>query len=502
MDRIEDPSDPAGLIELLGDWTSGPGPRYRSLAAAVARAIGTGDLRPGERLPAERRLADALAVSRATVVAAYDALRVSGLVESRRGSGTRVVRAGGPTLAPADGRLRGNRAGSIVQRLLDRPDDVISLGRAAEPGGPDLGAALAELVREDLPGLLGDAGYHPAGLPVLRAAVAAHHTAFGLPTTPDQVLVTSGATQAIGLAAQLFVGRGSTVLVESPGWAGCLDVFRAAGARLAGVGIDDDGIRIDGLAAALAEHRPALLYVMPTYQNPTGVLMSQGRRHRVAELAAAHGVTVLEDSAHEAALAPGRTPAPIAAAPAAGGAGGTGAAVLTVGSLAKAVWGGLRIGWLRAPRPVVERAARLKALADLGSPLLDQALAARLLPRLPGLAPARAELQRQHLTTMGDLLSRELPGWRWRQPDGGSVLWIELPGGADARVFTQVALRHGAEVVPGAALDVTGAHDHYLRLPCSFPPRTAAELVGRLAGAWAEFSSSGGGEGGHPRRGA
>ncbi|WP_433189549.1 PLP-dependent aminotransferase family protein [Actinoallomurus sp. CA-150999] len=490
MDRIDDTSEPTVLLELLGDWTSAPGPRYRGLAEALRHTIRTGDLRPGERLPAERRLAEALAVSRATVVAAYDTLRASGLVESRRGSGTRVAQAAGATRSPVDGRLRGSRATAIVQRLLGRPQNVISLGQAAEPGGPDLRAALLDLVHEDLPSLLGDAGYHPAGLPALRSAIAAHHTACGLPTTPDQVLVTSGATQAIGLTAQLFVGRGSTVLVESPGWAGCLDLFRAAGARLVGVATDSDGVRIDALAAALAEHRPALLYVMPTFHNPTGVLMSAGRRHRVAELAAAHGVAALEDSAHEAALVPGQAPPPIAAAPAARGGAVPGAPVLTVGSLTKAVWGGLRIGWLRAPAEILERAARLKALADLGSPLLDQALAARLLPRLPGLAPEREALQQQRLSTMGELLSRGLPQWRWQPPDGGSVLWIELPGATDAQVFAQIALRHGAEVVPGAALDVTGAHDHCIRLPYAFPPATAAALVDRLTTAWAEYSTS------------
>ncbi|MDI2124831.1 PLP-dependent aminotransferase family protein [Yinghuangia seranimata] len=480
MDRNPDTSEPAGLIDLLGDWSAGEGPLYRRLSGALARAVRVGDLRAGDRLPAERRLADALSVSRATVVAAYDALRGAGLAEARQGSGTRVSDAAAASRVPADGRVRGGQATAVIQRLVAQPPNVISLGQAAEPGGPDLGRALLDLVADDLPALLGDVGYHPAGLPALRTAVAAHHTAHGLPTDADQVVVTTGATQAVTLVAQLYLGRGSTTVVESPGWPGCLDVFRAAGSRLVGVGLDSDGIRIDRLAAELAAHKPALLYVMPTYHNPTGTLMSAGRRRRVAELAAEHRLPVLEDSAHAAALAPKDMPPPIAAYP-------TGATVLTVGSLAKAVWPGLRIGWIRAPKDTVARLARLKALNDLGSPLLDQALAARLLPGLPALAPEREQLRRARLATMSELLAARFPEWRWQTPDGGSVLWIRMPEGTDARVYAQVALRHGAEVIPGPTMDTTGAHDNYIRLPYAFPSETTGELVRRLASAWAEL---------------
>lgn len=483
VDRHRGMSETSELIDLLGEWSSAEGPLYRRLTDAFVRAVRSGDLRTGDRLPSERRLADALSVSRATVVAVYDALRGSGLVETRRGSGTRVSGSAVVHRVPADGRVRGGQATAVIQRLVAQPPNLISLGQAAEAGGPDLAQALLHLVREDLPGLILDAGYHPAGLPALRAAIAAHHTAHGLPTTPDQVMVTTGATQAVALSAQLHLGRGSTTLVESPGWPGCLDVLRAAGSQLVGVELDSDGIRIDRLAAALAEHRPALLYVMPTYHNPTGTLMSAGRRRRVAELAAEHGVTLLEDSAHAAALAPGQAPPPIAAHPA----GGT---VLTVGSLTKAVWGGLRIGWIRAPQDTVARLARLKALNDLGSPLLDQALAARLLPELPTLAPERERIRRERLAIITQLLAEQLPQWRWQEPLGGSVLWIRLPPGTDARIYAQVALRHGAEVIPGATMDPTGAHDHYIRLPCSFAPDTAAELVSRLSTAWAALPRS------------
>jgi DNA-binding transcriptional MocR family regulator len=255
-------------------------------------------------------------------------------------------------------------------------------------------------------------------------------------------------------------------------------VLRAAGVMLVGVELDAEGIRADLLSRAMAEHSPDLLYVMPTYHNPTGVLMSTSRRRRIAELAARHAVAVVEDHAYCIGAVDGAPP-PIAAYA------GTGAEVLTVGSLAKSVWAGLRIGWVRTSVETAERLARHKALADLGSPVLDQALAARLLPQLTEVSGSRALELRERLGRARELLTRYLPEWRWRTPDGGSALWIELPN-TDARVFAQVALRHGVEVVPGAATDPTGAHDSHIRLPFCFPDDVLTELVHRLARAWGE----------------
>ncbi|MFB4315177.1 PLP-dependent aminotransferase family protein [Actinomadura sp. 21ATH] len=476
MDRFR---DPGALAEILGDWTSGPGPLYGKLARALRRAVLDGSVDPGERLPSERALAAALVVSRATVVTAYDELRGLGIVDSRRGSGTRVVRQPGASRPGADGRVPGGRATSIFQRLIDAPAEVISLRHAMEGAVPELGEELAALLAEDLPGLMEDTGYHPSGLPALRAAVAARFTAAGLRTGPEQVLVTTGVSQALALAAQMYLRRRSVVVVESPGWPGCFDVFRAAGARLVAVPLDADGIRVDGLARACAKHRPDLLYVMPTVHNPTGTLMSRARRRRVAEIAAEHRVPVLEDGAYGAGGPD--APPPIAAY------GPPEAEILSADSLAKSVWGGLRTGWVRAPAGTVERLARHKALADLGSPVLDQALAARLLPRLPEIAAARGAVLRERLDHLTALLGERLPEWRFDPPAGGSALWIELPG-RDARAFAQVALRYGVEVVPGATMDPSGAHDGYLRLPYTFPADVLTEVTARLAAAWGELT--------------
>jgi len=483
MDRLAEAVD---LTDLLGDWTTSKGPLYRKLAAALAAAIRCGDLPAGRRLPSERDLAKLLTVSRATVVAAYDELRGIGLVDSVRGSGTRVT--GGHTTsagtaAGADGRVPGGRATSIFQRLVDGPGEVISLAFAVEPAAPELGDAIWDLRHDDLDDLMADTGYHPRGLPALRRAIADHHTEAHLPTTADQVLVTTGAQQAVGLVAQMYLRPGATVVVEQPSWPGCLDVLRAAGARLVGVPLDTDGVRPDALASAFAEHRPVLAYLTPTFHNPTGTLMSDGRRRRVAELAARFGVPVLEDNAYPgfAALS-GKALPPAVSSYSRGD-----AEILTVGSLAKAVWAGLRIGWVRGPAATIERLARYKARADLGGPVLDQVLAARLLPKIADIAGARSATLRGRLDHLMALLADRLPTWRWRAPDGGTALWVRLPSG-NAQIFAQVALRHGVEVVPGSATDPTGGHDDHIRLPFMLPVEVSTELVERLAAAWAELN--------------
>lgn len=220
--------DPAALADLLGDWAAKPGPRYATLAAALREAIVSGALARGDRLPAERRLAEALFLSRTTVVTAYDVLRDEKLVTSRQGSGT-VVDAAAAARRP-DGRVAGGGATGLLQRMVDQRGEVISLNYAIDTGAPELREELADLLATELPGLIADAGYHPRGLDTLRAEIAEHYTHQQLPTSPDQVLVTNGATQAISLIAQLYVRRNAPVVTESPSWPGCLHLMRPLGA--------------------------------------------------------------------------------------------------------------------------------------------------------------------------------------------------------------------------------------------------------------------------------
>nr|WP_201776712.1 PLP-dependent aminotransferase family protein [Allosalinactinospora lopnorensis] len=478
-----DSSRSAGeLAALLGDWPSGDGPLYRKLTQALRRAVDGGMLAVGERLPSERALAAALAISRTTVIAAYGELRTEGLLDSRQGSGTRVS----PGLAPArpDGWVPGGRGAPMYQRLLDGSGDLISLSSVRSEGLPEVAEAVREVAAEDLPALMAEAGYHPRGLPALRAAVAEHYTGKGLATHPGQIVVTTGAHQAIALVAALYLRKGAPVVVESPGFTGCLDLLRAEGVEFLSVPMDEHGIDAVRAREVLREGSPHLMYLMPSYHNPTGVLMSSARRREIGELAARNGVPVLEDGAYTGLRAPEEPPPVAAFAP-------REAEVVTVGSLCKVGWAGLRVGWLRAPAEIAERLSRRKLLADLGTPLLDQAVAVRLLPQLDRLARARSELLAGRLAFLEERLRTALPSWEWRGPDGGSALWVRMPG-IESHVFAQVALRHGVELIPGSVMtpDGGGFSDHF-RLPFGHDEETLEELVARLARAWKDLSRHG-----------
>jgi DNA-binding transcriptional MocR family regulator len=465
---------------VIGLWSEGPGPLHRKLSDALRDAVETGRLAAGERLPAERDLARRLAVSRSTVVAAYDTLRAHGLVESRQGSGTRVrhgMAARPATTAPSF------VVSPVYRTLIDARDDVISLACATFPAHPRVAEAAAAVVTEDGDKLLTHHGYLPAGLPALREALAERLTGLGTPTTPEQIVATTGAQQAVNLAAQMLVGSGDVVVVESPSFSGTLDVIRSHGARVTSIAVDDHGVDARAVARAVEESDPAAIYLMPTFHNPTGALLSANRRRDLAELVAERGVPLIEDNALENAPLDDERLPPIAAF------GPPDAPILTAGSFSKAAWGGLRVGWMRGPVRLISRMIELKAMNDLGSPLLDQAVAARLVPHLESMRVDHRDMLNRNLALVSDLLRDLLPEWTWCRPKGGPSLWVELPSG-NASAFTQMALRFGVEVIPGDQMSPTGDDRRKLRLPYTAEPPVLEETIRRLAQAWDAYAPS------------
>lgn len=482
----------AGLVELIGRWADGADPLNEQLADALARAIEVGLLPPGTRLPAERELARELALSRTTIVAAYDRLRLAGLARSRQGSGTRVVaRRPGlfpPAPTPAEETdteqpVRISRAAidSSVVGLLGPADpaDAIQLTIGALPAGPVVAECVATALREDVPGLLSELGYDPFGMPRLRQAIADHLARLGVPTDPDQVLVTNGAQQAVYLVASQLGGPGSAVVLENPTYIGAIDAFRTTGNRLLPMPVDPDGPRVDvaGLLAAGAPVR--LAYVVPTYHNPTGATMPEERRRELARAAAEYGFQVVEDLTPDASLGVG-TPPPIAAFD-------PGDRVLTIGSLSKLAWGGLRIGWIRAPRADIDRLVAGRIVADHASSLITQSIAVRVLERIDEVAAWTVATAAERQAIVAAALAARLPEWSWQTPKGGLALWVGLPD-ADAVAFSRLAARHGVIVRPGPLASPDGAFRDHIRIACGADPDRLVEGVDRLAAAWAAYS--------------
>ena len=459
---------------------------HRKLADALRAAIGRGDIPPGARLPPERVLAAQLAVSRSTVVVALDRLRSEALLVSRQGSGTRVS----PDVRRpvGDGTIPGGTGQAVFRRLVEGPGDVISLACAIPSCLPAVVEAAAGLSTADLAVPMARTGYHPMGLPELRKELAELHGREGVPTRTEQILVTTGAQQAINLAAALFVHPGDAVVVESPGFPGVLDVFRARGARLLTVEVDDEGARVDQIESLARRSPVAAVFVMSSFHNPAGVTLSETRRRRLAELSAELGLPVIEDNAMEHARLGVVPPPPLGAT--------GGGPVVTVGSLSKVLWGGLRLGWVRASADLVGRMVRVKVVHDLGTGVMGQLVAARLLPRFEALRDQRQAELLDSLQTVSSLLTHHLPDWSWDRPQGGPSLWVRIPWG-DTDTFGQIALRHGVEIIPGSAMSPDGAHRERLRIPFVFDRPVSEALVARLAEAWRAYAPGEGAQQGH-----
>jgi DNA-binding transcriptional MocR family regulator len=459
------------LSTLLPDLRTQPGPVYTALSDAIMALVLDGRIAIETRLPSERELAAALQISRATVTAAYDGLRADGFLASRTGSGSFVTVPPGSRARPSLSRWR--TAASPTVDVIDMSCAAL----AAPPGVLEaaITAALPRLARHAR-----DDGYEPAGLPVLREAVAARYRRRGVPTVVDQVLITNGALHGWDLLLRLMVGPGDRVLTELPTYPGALDAVRNNNARVVPVPMAaGGGWQVDQMQATLRQTAPRLAYLTPDFHNPTGVLVDEAARRDVLRVARQTGTTaVVDESFVDLGFCPAETPA-AAIDP----------TVISIGSLSKPIWGGLRIGWLRASPDVVQRLAVLRATIDMAGPVLDQLVATELFDRLDAITERRrAELepQRDALTAA---VTRELPQWRIAQPQGGLSLWAEL----DAPLSTQltlVAAQAGVIVVPGSRFGVDGTLERFLRLPFSLPAERLEEAVRRLGAVWAELDKS------------
>lgn len=472
------------LREALGDWASNDRPVYLALAERLAELAAQGRVPVGARLPAERRLALALNVSRGTVVAAYERLREQGIVRTRHGSGT-VVDDGSVHLSgPRDAHLSATLArNTIFAGFLSDTGTIVDLRGAYWIGTEELPREAFTHPPAELDLLLEDHGYQPAGLTALREAIAARLSATGLPTTAEQVLVTTGAQQAIMLIAELVLSPGDRALVEEFTFAGALDAFVSAEARVRTTPLGPKGVDPAALRDRIARIQPRLVYLCPVH-NPTGQVLPSLARRRVAEALAGWEGVLLEDLTLAETQVRGTMPPPIASFmdddPR--------TTVLTVGSLSKVMWGGLRVGWIRGPEPVIHRLARIKALVDLGTPLLDQAVAARLLADADEIRMRRVAGIQERCAVLADGLRRELPSWEFTEPEAGLCLWVRLPGGASAVEFAAVAMRHGVAVVPGGVSAPEGGGSDRLRIAFGQRPDLVEEGVRRLASAWREWS--------------
>lgn len=459
-------------------------PLYQQITDTLRREIADGTHPAGTRLPSSRQLARDLRVSRITVVTAYAELEAEGVIESRAGSGAFVLPPWPPprpahgdgesALLPDESGLpawQQNLAPKFHSERADLLDHVLrgpltpdAIGFAWGAGDPRLiplpefRRALVDVLDHDSAAALGPEG--GAGYLPLRYWLAGYLRQHGLEVTSDDVLVTGGTQQTISLIAETLLQPGDAVVTEAPTWPGALEVFEAIGARVIGVPIDRAGMQTDGLAAVLAREQPRLIYTVPTFQNPTGAVMSARRRRALCELAARHEIPVLEDD-HVREVRFGQPiPPPLAAFDRRGN-------VIHAGGFTKSLIPTLRLGYVVARGPLREALAARKRTADLfGSALMQRTLAGFL----ESGAVARhwrrvSRIYGRRHTAMLRALERHFPaGSQWSGVSGGLVLWVRVPEDVSVAALHASALAAGVGFARGAAFFPEPADQPFLRL--------------------------------------
>ena len=474
----------AGALKQIGLSSAGmprTRPIYRHLTRALERAMTTGALKPGVRLPAERQLALALRLSRATVVKAYRELEAQGLVRGYVGRGTFVAAAPDSSGAPCAWRGKVAAAAlrtsdSVMRDLVRDSCDPALLSAGA--GVPALERFPADRFRRSIDRMIArDApliwGHSPTeGLPPLREAIARR---FG--GKSSNVLVLAGAQQGLDLLARCLIEPGDTVVIDRPGYLGAIHTFRAAGARL--VGWDVSRHDLDELEDLLVRYRPKLLYTNPTFQNPTGWTMPIRLRRDLLALAGRMRVPIIEDDTYRELRLGAEPPQSLQALDGQ-------SLVIHLSTFSKMLAPGLRLGWLSAAEPIVEQLALIKQRADPHTPNLVQSVIADLIE--DGTFDAHLlQLREEHRRRRDGVaiaLQRHASAGllQWTLPDGGLYFWCRLPPRVNSATVLTRAIAESVTFVPGQAFYADHAGDRELRLCFSaVPVARADDMARRLA---------------------
>ncbi|MCO4851360.1 MocR-like pyridoxine biosynthesis transcription factor PdxR [Bacillus vallismortis] len=431
-------------------------PLHRQIEQYMKDKILHGEWAVGTKIPSQRTLSDMFQVNRSTVTAAIDELTSQGLLEGRRGGGTKVVNSTWSVLA-AEPPLDWNdyvRSGihhpnsSIIQGIHQNEPraDIIRLGTGEL--SPDLLPVdtMRRMFQQINPDDLSLGYEQPKGNPKLRAAVADHLKSKQIHVSPSAILIVSGALQALQLISIGLLKRGSVILTEKPSYLQSLHVFQSAGMRLRGLPMDEAGIKTGLVSSYRKQYGGQLLYTIPSFHNPTGTVMSEQRRKEIIGLSKKEQLPIIEDDAYGDLWFEEKPPQPLKAMDHEGN-------VLYVDTFSKTVSPGLRIGWLAGPEPVIERLADIKMQTDYGSSGLSQWAAAEWLSQ--GYYEDHLTWIRRALKQRRDAAVQFLKRYAgdiatWRIPAGGFYIWVTFHKPLPVSRFFHELLKQQVLVNPGS----------------------------------------------------
>lgn len=448
------------LVDQLGAQTVA-GATASALAGHIRALILDGRLTVGERLPSERSLALELHRSRSTITRVYGLLESDGYVSRLHGGSTRVTLPHPSTSSP-----------------FEDDESAIDLSIASMDSTPGLyDATVRSLPR--LAALRGTSGYSLRGLPELREAVARRFTERGAPTTADDIIITSGALNALNLVLATIGRRGGRALVEQPTFPHALEAIHRHGYRMAPTPVDVDGWDTRHLGETLFSARPHIAYLIPDFHNPTGATLPDSERSRLAAAARSSGThLIIDETTTDLDIDRGWTPTPMAAFD---------PRVITLGSMSKIAWGGMRIGWIRAEPSLIPRLLAVRPSFELGTALLEQCIAVELMSDMPALTAHVRERLRSGRAAVEAGLATAIPGVRMPPTPGGLSAWVDL--GAPISTALSLAARERHLILPpGPRFTTGGVLERRLRIPISFPPERMAEAMSRMARAWADVN--------------
>ena len=325
-------------------------------------------------------------------------------------------------------------------------------------------------------------GYTP-----LRAAVRDYVSALGIQCNLDNVLITGGAQQALDLVVQALLSEGETLVSSNPTYLGLIDIARARRIHIHGISADDEGIRLDMLENFVLDHHPQLIYVMPTFQNPTGAVMPLHRRRQLLNLANEHNIPILEDGVYHEFRFEGESLPPLKALDDTG-------IVIHASAFTKMLLPGMRIGYVISDSKHGERLVRVKQAADISTPGLNQRALHLMLERgilAQQLERNNWELRRRRDAALAAAEKYFPPGTHWNMPSGGLYLWVQLPkNGPTAAELYVTAAQVGVTYAIGSIFYTNSCGAYHLRLNYgSLSPADIEQGFRRLGRAWRELAS-------------